>query len=171
MQDALDAKQDLITSENPIDANDVVGLSSVATSGNYNDLFDTPTIPTATSDLTNDSGFITNSYHDSTKQDVINASNKLSAQYVSGLATVATTGDYDDLIDKPAIPTATSDLTNDSGFITNAYHDATKQDVLTAGTGIDITNDVISTTQAPLIYSYDATTNTLTISPSSNLEV
>lgn len=41
----------------------------------------------------------------------------------------------------------------------------------TAGVGIDITNDVISTTQAPLIYSYDATTNTLTISPSSDSEV
>lgn len=146
LQDALDAKQDLITSENPIDAEDIIGLSSVATSGNYNDLLDTPTIPTATSDLTNDSGFITSSYHDSTKQDVINASNKLSAQYVSGLATVATTGDYDDLIDKPTIPTATSDLTNDSGFITNAYHDATKQDILTAGANISISNNTISAT-------------------------
>lgn len=35
-------------------------------------------------------------------------------------ATVATSGDYDDLIDKPSIPTATSELTNDSGFITNS---------------------------------------------------
>lgn len=34
------------------------------------------------------------------------------------LATVATTGSYDDLLDKPTIPTATSDLQNDSGFIT-----------------------------------------------------
>ena len=34
-------------------------LSNVATSGNYNDLSDKPTIPTATSDLTNDSGFLT----------------------------------------------------------------------------------------------------------------
>ena len=33
------------------------------------------------------------------------------------LATVATTGDYDDLIDKPTIPTKTSDLNNDSGFV------------------------------------------------------
>lgn len=36
------------------------------------------------------------------------------------LADVATSGDYDDLINKPTIPTATSDLTNDSGFITNS---------------------------------------------------
>jgi len=34
------------------------------------------------------------------------------------LADVATTGDFDDLINQPTIPTATSDLTNDSGYIT-----------------------------------------------------
>lgn len=38
----------------------------------------------------------------------------------SALAQVATTGDYDDLLDKPVIPTKTSDLTNDSGFLTSA---------------------------------------------------
>lgn len=38
----------------------------------------------------------------------------------SSLATVATSGDYDDLLNKPTIPTKTSDLTNDSGFITSA---------------------------------------------------
>lgn len=38
----------------------------------------------------------------------------------SSLASVATTGDYDDLLNKPSIPTKTSDLTNDSGFITSA---------------------------------------------------
>jgi len=35
-----------------------------------------------------------------------------------GLATVASTGSYTDLIGRPTIPTKTSDLTNDSGFIT-----------------------------------------------------
>lgn len=35
------------------------------------------------------------------------------------LATVATSGDYDDLIDKPTIPSNVSDLNNDSGFITS----------------------------------------------------
>ena len=47
-----------------ISVNDVVEtqevtLADVATSGSYNDLTNKPTIPTATSDLTNDSGFIT----------------------------------------------------------------------------------------------------------------
>ena len=35
------------------------------------------------------------------------------------LSTVATSGDYDDLTNKPTIPSKTSDLTNDSGFITS----------------------------------------------------
>ena len=38
----------------------------------------------------------------------------------SSLAYVATSGNYDDLLNKPSIPTKTSDLTNDSGFITSA---------------------------------------------------
>lgn len=66
------------------------------------------------------------------KQDVIDSSNKL---------------DYSLLDNTPSIPSKTSDLTNDSGFIDNTYHDSTKQDVLTAGTGIDITGNVISNTQ------------------------
>lgn len=37
----------------------------------------------------------------------------------SSLATVATTGSYNDLLNKPLIPTLTSQLTNDSGFITS----------------------------------------------------
>lgn len=36
------------------------------------------------------------------------------------LAEVATSGSYNDLSNKPTIPTKTSDLTNDSGFITSA---------------------------------------------------
>ncbi len=38
-------------------------------------------------------------------------------------------------------PTKTSELTNDSGFITNEYHDNTKQNVLVAGDNITIAND------------------------------
>lgn len=59
LQDALNEKQATITSSNKLSANLVSGLSTVATSGDYNDLSNKPTIPTATSDLTNDSGYIT----------------------------------------------------------------------------------------------------------------
>ena len=94
-------------------------LKTVATSGSYNDLTDKPTIPAAqvnsdwnassgvaeilnkptiptkTSDLTNDSGFVES----------------------TDLATVATTGDYDDLLNKPTIPAAqvNSDWNSNSG--------------------------------------------------------
>lgn len=46
----------------------------------------------------------------------------------------------------PTIPTKVSDLTNDAGYITSSYHDSTKQNVLTAGTNIEIQNNVISAT-------------------------
>lgn len=90
----------------------------------------------------------------------------------SSLATVATTGDYGDLLNKPTIPAAqvqsdwnqatttavdyiknkptiptkTSQLNNDSGFITSAYHDSSKQDTLSAGTGISITSNTVANT-------------------------
>lgn len=38
---------------------------------------------------------------------------------ISQLSTVATSGSYNDLTNKPTIPTTTSELTNNSGFITN----------------------------------------------------
>lgn len=47
LQNALDLKADISS------------LAAVATSGDYNDLSNLPTIPTLTSELTNDSGFIT----------------------------------------------------------------------------------------------------------------
>lgn len=71
-------------------------LSTVATSGSYNDLSNKPTLGTMAYE----------SASDYTK--------------TSGLATVATSGDYDDLLDKPTIPSKTSDLNNDSGFITSS---------------------------------------------------
>jgi hypothetical protein len=41
----------------------------------------------------------------------------INANNITGLATVAYSGDYSDLANTPAIPTATSNLNNDSGFI------------------------------------------------------
>ena len=50
-----------------------------------------------------------------------------SGDYVtpSDLSSVATTGNYSDLNGKPTIPTKTSDLNNDSGFITNSVDNLT----------------------------------------------
>ena len=89
----------------------------------------TVVVPTATSDLTNDSGFITSSALSGYAQ-------------TSDLATVATTGDYSDLSNTPTIPTVptnVSSFTNDAGYITASqvpnelpsYSSASEGDVLT----------------------------------------
>lgn len=70
---------------------------------------DSVTVPTKTSDLINDSGFITNSVNDLTNY-----------TKTSDLSSVATSGSYNDLSNKPTVPTKTSDLTNDSNFLTSA---------------------------------------------------
>lgn len=103
------------------------------------------TVPTATSELINDSGYITaaaldnyatedyvENYHDGTKQDVINENNKLSVECVDGLAGVATSGDYNDLSNKPDIPTSTSDLINDSNYVSDANYTHTDNNFTTA---------------------------------------
>lgn len=61
------------------DLNDKPNLAAVATSGSYTDIINTP-----------------------------------------NLAQVATSGSYNDLTNKPSIPSKTSDLTNDSGFISQS---------------------------------------------------
>lgn len=117
---------------------------------------DTTTIPSKTSQLTNDSGFITSSSLSAyvpTSRTVngkaLSSNISLTASDVGALpdtthipvdpvqsnwtetdtsslayiknkpnlATVATSGSYNDLSDKPSIPSKTSQLTNDSGFI------------------------------------------------------
>ena len=76
---------------------------------------------------TNPNGYITNS---------------ALAPYVlsASLATVATTGNYTDLINLPTIPENTSDLNNDSNFV-NSTQLATKQDTLVSGTSIKTINN------------------------------
>lgn len=66
----------------------------------------------------------------------------------SELARVATSGDYNDLNNKPAIPTKTSELTNDSGFITSADNVASASKLQTMryinGSPFDGSGNVVS---------------------------
>ena len=95
-------------------------LAAVALSGAYADLTGKPTIPTLTSQLTNDSGFITSA----------------------------------------AIPTNVSAFTNDAGYLTTETYVGTVTSVgLTAGTGISISGGPITssgsitvTNNAPMVY-------------------
>lgn len=134
LMSTLANKQDKIDSNNKLD---------------YNLLDNTPTIPSKTSDLTNDSGFIDNTYHDSTKQDVlvsgtniktINNQNILGSGNINIGGGSGGTSDYDQLENRPqinnvtlsgnkslsdlgiTIPTKLSDLTNDNNTVTDANY-------------------------------------------------
>ena len=97
------------------------GVADIITESAYNSttnkiatMSDLPTVPTKTSELNNDSGYITNTVNDLTNYTL-----------TSNLSAVATSGAYSDLTGTPTIPTQTSDLSNDSGYITNTVNDLT----------------------------------------------
>lgn len=154
---SLTNKPDLSIYAQTADLGDCAFLDENEITIDYSQITGTPSIPTKTSDLTNDSGFITSSalsgyatesyvqgYHDSTKQDVISDLatirsgaalgatavqpsaiedmatktwvgqqgylTSVSWSDVSGkptFATVATSGSYNDLSNKPSIPSST----------------------------------------------------------------
>ena len=81
--------------------------SKTSFSGNYNDLSNKPTIPTKTSQLTNDSNFISSIPSEYVTEAELEA---------KGYSTFS--GSYNDLTNKPTIPSKTSQLTNDSGYLT-----------------------------------------------------
>lgn len=92
----------------------------VATTGSYNDLTNKPTVPTKTSDLANDSGFITGyTESDPTVPAWAKQSSKPTYTYneITGkptLSTVATSGNYNDLSNRPTLSAvATSGNYND----------------------------------------------------------
>lgn len=89
------------------------------------DKADVADIPTKTSDLTNDSGYITGfTETDPTVPSWAKESTKPSytASEIKDLSSVAISGSYNDLTNKPTIPTvptAISSFTNDAGYLTN----------------------------------------------------
>lgn len=168
-------------------------LATVATSGDYTDLINKPIIPSIPSNVsafTNDAGYLTQ--HQSlsgyaTETWVGNQGFLTSHQDISGkvdsssLATVATSGDYDDLINKPTIPSAYTlptastsvlggvkvdgtSITIDDGVISAANQGAT----YTAGYGIDIDgNNVITRSKIdlndPVYYLFNSGLSNFTI--------
>lgn len=102
-------------------------------------------VPTATSELLNDSGYITNTVNNLTNYTLTNQ-----------LATVATSGNYNDLTNKPTIPTKTSDLVNDSGFLTaipDDYVTDTELDQKGYLTSADLTDYVQTSSLANVAFS------------------
>ena len=106
-----------------------------------------PTVPTKTSQLTNDSGFITGvAWGDVTGK--------------PSFATVATTGDYSDLTNKPTIPTVDYPVTDVTVNGTSVV--SSKVAAITVPTSATSTSTVSPTTET-LTFTYsDNTTGTIT---------
>lgn len=102
-------------------------LATVATSGAYSDLSGKPTIPTATSELTNDSNYVSDSSYVHTDNNFTSTEKSKLSGIASGAEVnvqsdwnvTSTTSDAF-IKNKPTIPSATSQLSNDSGFITSS---------------------------------------------------
>lgn len=104
---SLDGKQDKITSSNKLAASLVSGLATVATSGSYNDLSNKPTIPTVNN-------------------------GKLTIQKNGTDVATFTANQSTNTTANITVPTKTSELTNDSGFLT-AHQDISGKANLTGG--------------------------------------
>ena len=125
-------------------------------------------IPTKTSQLNNDSGYITandvpvKSVDGATGNVVTNAvktttqtltdAQKQQARTNIGAGTSSFDGDYNSLVNKPTIPTKTSQLTNDSGFITDAALTgyAKTTDIPTKTSQLDNDSYYITASEAPV---------------------
>ncbi len=125
-------------------------------------------IPTKTSELTNNSGYITandvpvKSVDGATGDVVTNAvktttqtlteTQKQQARTNIGAGTSSFDGDYNSLINKPTIPTKTSQITNDSGFITDAALTgyAKTTDIPTKTSQLDNDSHYITANEAPV---------------------
>lgn len=96
-------------------------------SGSYDDLTDKPTLFSGNyNDLTNKPDLFSGSYNDLTDKPVLFSGDYDDLTNKPSLFS----GDYNDLTNKPTIPTKTSELDNNSGYITDSYHDSTKQNVI-----------------------------------------
>ena len=88
---------------------------------------DIPTVPTNISAFTNDKGYLTEHQDISGKADKTELHNHTNKTVLDGITSAKVTewnnkstfsGSYNDLSNKPTIPTKTSQLTNDSNFLT-----------------------------------------------------
>lgn len=138
-------------------------------------LKDLPNIPTKTSQLENDSGFITSSaltgYATETWVGQQGYLTSVAWGDVTGkptFATVATSGSYNDLTNKPTIPTKTSQLTNNSGYITSSALTGYATETWVGQQGYQTASDV-STAVSTAISSQTKETWTFTLADGSTV--
>ena len=109
-------------------------LKTVAFTGSYNDLSDKPTIPSV---VTVDSALSTTSTNPVQNKIITSALNGKANS--SSLATVATSGSYNDLSNKPTIPTAVKSISRTGTTDANGL-------LSIPGTGISDMNSIIGVT-------------------------
>jgi hypothetical protein len=154
----LDTKQDVISDLSDIRSGALLGSTSIQPNDNI-------------SSLTNDSGYIIGinysdvitalgytPYNATNPNSYITSSALTPYALISSLATVATSGSYSDLTGLPTIPTMTSQLTNNSGFITSA--DLPTNHV-TTDTAQDISGRKTFLGEKAIYFKQSATTNKL----------
>lgn len=98
---SLDNKANISHTHTQNDITDLPSLSTVAHTGDYDDLLNSPTIPSKTSDLRNDSNFISTS---NTQGLLKNDGSVDTTQYSTF------TGNYNDLSNKPTVPTPSTTI-------------------------------------------------------------
>ena len=138
------------TSGSYVDLSNKPSLATVATSGSYDDLTDKPTIPTVPTNVsafTNDAGYTTfdGDYDSLTNKPTIPAA-QINADWNAStgvqqilnkptLATVATSGSYNDLSNKPSLATVAT-----SGDYTDLSNTPSLATVATSGSYNDLSN-------------------------------
>lgn len=138
-------------------------LASVATSGSYNDLSNKPTIPTVPTNVsafTNDAGYITSVPSEYVTETELNTAIAGKAN-TADLATVATSGSYADLTNKPTIPTVP---TNVSAFTNDAHY------ITASGAPVQSVNGqtgAVTVTDTDTTYTLSMSGNVITLTPSS----
>lgn len=137
-------------------------LATVATTGAYSDLSGTPSIPTKTSDLTNDSNFITLADVPAQVQSDWTESDSSDPAYIAHkptLAAVATSGDYSDLSGTPTINNVPAVTSSDDNKVLKASYtggvgsyswENETGTTYSAGTGIDIDQNNEISVENPL---------------------
>ena len=68
------------------------------------------------------------------------------ASMITGLSTIATSGNYEDLTNKPTIPNKTSQLTNDSNFVNSTYVNNKIAEASLSGEKVDLSGYVTKET-------------------------
>lgn len=132
----LDSKADKVHNHSYTELDDLPTLFS----GDYKDLIGTPVIPSKTSELTNDSNFATTDLVN-TKANKTHNHSYLDLEDLPNLFS----GNYNDLLNKPKIPTLISELENDNNYVNQAYVEQRITDVATSGE-IDL-SDYVTTAQ------------------------